>query len=153
MEFKTDRVLKLDADGNMIMGDGININLRIKNLTRMEKIQLLPFIASMLCEDISTDFTVVQLTKILNQLIEKAPLKEAPKMPPVWIKGKVKTQTVEEINTGIKCETALIVELADLVKMGRVGLAVRIQNMEKEEKLSLLKLIARDLRAEKKAGE
>jgi len=150
-KFRTDKVLRLDADGNIIVGDGINIGLRIKNLTLTERLQLLPFLVNELQKETTQEFLIAQLTKLLNLLVEGTRVERpAPKPPPIWIKGKIASQQISDVATGGKREGALIVELADLVKMGKVGLVVRIQNMEHDEKLSLLKLLARNLRAEKR---
>jgi len=150
--FRTDLAMKLDADGNILICDGINIGLRIQNLTNHERLQLLPFLVRELAKDFDKEFVVKQLVAVMNKLLSSTELHiDRPLTPklPLLAKGKIKTQEIENTGTGVVTQEVLVVELQDLVKMGRVGLAVRIQNMEKEEKLGLLKLLARDLKAER----
>lgn len=146
--FRTDLAAKLDVNGEILICDGINIGLRIQNLTDGERLQLLPFLARELAKDFGKDFAVSQLVAVTNKLLtgnqiaqEKPP---APKLP-ILATGKLKTQTIENTGTGQVTEAALIVELKDIAKMGQIGVKVHIQNMTKDEKIGLIKLIAKDI--------
>jgi len=145
--FRTDLAAKLDAQGEILICDGINIGLRIQNLADGERLQLLPFLARELAKDFGKDFTIKQLVTISNLLMTKEGdyfPRQPPKLP-VLATGKLKTQTIENTGTGQVTQVPLIVELKDIAKMGEVGVKVHIQNLTKDEKIGLIKLIGRDI--------
>ena len=146
MNFRTDLAAKLDVNGDILICDGINIGLRIQNLTDGERLQLLPFLARELAKDFGKDFAIKQLVAISNIMIatDESIRKQPPKLP-VLATGKIKTQTIENTGTGQVTKAALIIEMKDIAKMGEVGVKVHIQNMTKDQKIGLIKLIGKDI--------
>ena len=146
--FRTDLAMKLDAEGEILICDGINIGLRIQNLTDGERLQLLPFLTRQLEKDFGKDFVIKQLVAVMNNLLSQGPKKPPPKIP-VLATGKIKTQQIENSQTGVVTQETLEVELKDLAKMGKIGMEVRVRNLSTEELTGLLKLLERDIHKRK----
>jgi len=68
--WRTDRVLKLDVNGDFVMMDGVPLTLRIRNLSLEEKICVLDFVVSELSQALSAGMLHKFVVDSLNRHVK-----------------------------------------------------------------------------------
>jgi len=138
----TNRLLKLDIDGNMALTE-TDLVPRIKSLSAEDKLRLLPILVTEISAGAGSGLTVMHLEKMMNTVKGTV---VTPTLP-VFLTGRLKRQEIRDVNTGVISteNSALVVEIADLVRMGSVGMRVKIQNLSTKEKRELLSLLENEL--------